>query len=632
MSFLSPAAFFLSLLLPVIIVMYLLKLRRQNQKVSSIFLWQQLVRDVEANAPWQKLRNNLIMILQLLFLVALIFALAEPFMYSKGSGGETMILIIDSSASMGATDSEPSRLEAAKKQARSFVEEAPEQTRITLIEAGSQTAVLVSASQDRRQVQQALSSIQVGAGESDMASALQLTAAITLRQPNTDIYIFSDGRFNLPDHLKLKGNLYYYPIGTESNNQGISNVQLQQNISGENNSLFVQVTNYGGEDVERSLEIYADDKLFDAVELQLNAYAQEIYLRDSVPTDVQTVSVKLTGEDFLPLDDQAWVVPQNLNPIEVLLVSSGNRFLEAAFGLLPNINLTVLSPEAYEQSGEYAPPMLTVFDSYVPPDDLFPTSALLFIAPTVNTSFFSITGMVDQPSPRRTDPDDPILEWIEVNEISIFDAVKMPLPDWSYLSISGVTETGEYPLLFYGSTQGQRVAVLAFQLQHSDLPLQIAFPLLVVNLTNWLAPNQFETNPNKSELATLSFSAPLTVRAVTVLTPNGEAIRYTPDENGLVLVNGAQPGVYQIHWGEDFSALAAVNFFSSAESDIKPAGNLDLGGISDSSEELVLDQSKRVFWRPIAFAGLVILVAEWLVYHRGTLAKIWLVLTRKEHA
>ena len=103
MNFLAPGAFFLGLLLPVIVAMYLLRLRRIEREVSSTFLWRKMVRDVEANAPWQKLRANLLMILQLLFLAALIFALARPFQWAEGAGGEAAIIVLDTSASMAAS-------------------------------------------------------------------------------------------------------------------------------------------------------------------------------------------------------------------------------------------------------------------------------------------------------------------------------------------------------------------------------------------------------------------------------------------------------------------------------------------------------------------------------------------------
>ena len=70
MSFLTPFALLSAAIIgPIIVAMYLLKLRREDRRVSSTFLWQRIVRDVEANAPWQKLRRNLLLLLQLLLLL-----------------------------------------------------------------------------------------------------------------------------------------------------------------------------------------------------------------------------------------------------------------------------------------------------------------------------------------------------------------------------------------------------------------------------------------------------------------------------------------------------------------------------------------------------------------------------------
>ena len=145
------------------------------------------------------------MILQLLFLASLVFALANPFLWTEGIGGNSMIIIIDTSASMAATDAEPSRIEAAKQQAQALSQEVPENTRITVIAAGENTEILVSASQDRKLTQQAINSISTPMGNSDLTTALQITSAITSRQPNTDIILLSDGNVTLPERLSIQG-------------------------------------------------------------------------------------------------------------------------------------------------------------------------------------------------------------------------------------------------------------------------------------------------------------------------------------------------------------------------------------------------------------------------------------------
>src|SRR3954451_7574430 len=177
MSILAPWALLLSLLAPVIVAMYLLKLRREEQTVSSTFLWRRMVRDVEANAPWQKLRRNLLLLLQILLLLALIFALARPYIFTTGITGPNLILIVDRSASMAATDAGGTRLDAAKNEALRLVDQLPDTGRATVIAFGGTMEVPASASSDRRELRAAINGIQLrNGGGSDLSQALSLAS------------------------------------------------------------------------------------------------------------------------------------------------------------------------------------------------------------------------------------------------------------------------------------------------------------------------------------------------------------------------------------------------------------------------------------------------------------------------
>src|SRR5262245_48968835 len=133
MAFLTPLALISALIVgPIIVAMYLLKLRREERRVSSTFLWKRVVRDVEANAPWQKLRRNILLLLQLLLLLLLALALARPFFRTTGIAGRNLIVIVDRSASMAATDVQPSRLDAAKQQAVRLIDQLPDGGRATI--------------------------------------------------------------------------------------------------------------------------------------------------------------------------------------------------------------------------------------------------------------------------------------------------------------------------------------------------------------------------------------------------------------------------------------------------------------------------------------------------------------------
>jgi hypothetical protein len=676
MHFLAPAAFALAALVPVIIAMYLLKLRRTEQVVSSVYLWRRMVRDVEANAPWQRLRRNLLLILQLLFLAALILSLARPFTWVEGAGGQALILILDTSASMAATDVVPTRLGAAKVQARRLADGLPDDARVTLIAAGDGAQVLVASSRDRRQIHRAIDGVRPGAGGSDLTAALELASAIAARQPEAEIVILSDGRVTLPERLALKGRTRYLPVGVSGDNQAISLLSLGPSSGSGSLTAFAQVANYGDVPAQRRLALYADGQLVNAYDLDIPPGDQRAVLAEDLPAEALVVEAQLTGQDVLPLDDRAWAVPRSAEPAAVTLVTEGNLFLETGLALLPGLEVTTIRPSALEEwkngrmEGKetnlptFQPSSLTILDAYVPltatastglSADL-PAGNLLFIAPPRSTGYFSVTGVVDQPVPRPVSAlsgaaggaDDPLLAHVNLAEVSVLEAVRMSLPPWARLVIAGDLATGTshaessgtVPLLFAGEVDGRRVAVLAFDLHRSDLPLQVAFPLLLANLTGWLAPGSGGDLPTQVVPgAAASLSLPPEVESATVTRPDGSTARLVPQGGRAVFADTAQLGVYGVAWtrpqpvdsaqdtpakGDEIEqASFAVNLFSPQESDVQPAEALPLMGEGEAGESERPQQARREWWRPLAFVALGLLTVEWLVYQRASLVRLW---------
>jgi hypothetical protein len=661
MNFLFPAAFALAALIPVIVAMYLLKLRRAEQVVSSVYLWRRMVRDVEANAPWQRLRRNLLLILQLLFLATLILALARPFRWAEGSSGQMLILVLDTSASMAASDVSPSRMGAAKAQARRLVDGLPEGARVTLISASDGAQVLAASSQDRRQVHLALDALQVGTGGSDLTAALTLASAIAADQAETEIAVLSDGRVTLPEQLALRGGLgaesgpvRYVPVGQSGDNQAISTLSLEPAPGGEGMTAFAQITNYGDVPAQRRLALYSDGQLVNAYDLKIEPGHQRAVVADALPPNTRVLEAQLADQDALALDDRAWTVARSLGPIPVTLVTDGNLFLETALSLLPGMEVTAVKPDDFEKgqrtggreddepavpagqpSSEKNQPMsdeggardtLIVLDAYVPITPTLPAGNLLFIAPPSSTEYFTVTGRVDLPVPRALDSDDPLLTHANLQEVSVLEAVRMPLPPWARPVILGEPSSpGEaVPLLFAGEVDGRRVAVLAFDLHRSDLPLQVAFPLLLANLTGWLAPGaEGNLPPQVSPGTAVALSLSPETESLTVTRPDGSTVRLIPERGETVFADTAQLGVYRMSWGEDQEARFAVNLFSPQESDVLPAETLPVLGTGEAGEGQRPQQARREWWRPLALVGLGLLVAEWFVYQRASLARLW---------
>src|SRR3954463_1139229 len=83
-----------AIFIPLLLILYFLKLRRREMTVPSTLLWKKAIQDLQVNAPFQRLRRNLLLLLQLLLLLLLLLALARPVAnFSPGAGKMTVILI-----------------------------------------------------------------------------------------------------------------------------------------------------------------------------------------------------------------------------------------------------------------------------------------------------------------------------------------------------------------------------------------------------------------------------------------------------------------------------------------------------------------------------------------------------------
>jgi hypothetical protein len=657
MTLLSPLALVLLALIPLIIALYLLKLRRQDRIVSSTYLWQRFVRDVEANAPWQKLRRNLLLLLQILFLLFLILALARPTIPTEGVIGQAVVFILDTSASMTATDggnNGQTRLDAAKAAARDLVANLPDNARVTLIAAaGGEVETLASASQDRRQVLEVLGAAQATALNSNLDPALTLAEAIIAREPGAEIVLLSDGVVQLPE--RLSAPVRFVPVGQSGTNQAISVLSVTPNRR-DALTVFVQVSNYSQQPAQRRLVLYVDGVPFIAFDLTVPPGGHVEQSLEDLPASAQTVEAALASDetDPLTLDDRAWAVVRSTEPVQATLITPGNFFLQTALSLLKDqqsgsgLELTVISPEDWQAASlpnnsqpsnlsTFQVSTLHIFDSTVP--DQLPPGNLLFIAPPAPVpGLFDVTGQATNPVPRLNQEDDPLLQNVDLASTQILTTTVLSPTTWSRTVVAAEISSNPpalIPLLLTGEVDGRRVAVLAFSLQQSDLPLRPAFPILMANLIHYLAPSPGAFIPAAlTPGEALSFSIPAQLERVWMTPPAGPDIVLPAQAGRVSLPPLPQPGLYAVTFESTDravnSAHFAVNFFDPLESAIAPRPELESTDPAGSGPALIpLPPAYQEWWRPLAFGALVLLVIEWLVYQRSAVFRYWAVLRRR---
>lgn len=268
MTLLTPllAGIIAAIAIPSLVILYFLKLRRRDLEVSTTLLWKKAIQDLQANAPFQRLRRNILLLLQLLALIAAIFALAQPQFKADTPLGSRSIILIDRSASMAATDGDPdkpdanlARLAAAKKAAIALVDSLREpglfeskgdggggdQAMVIAFDTGA--SVRQNFTTDKALLKAAIGSIEPTDAPSLIGEAFKLAKAYTGTQkfedqvredrgfvaaaPGAVIQLFSDGR--LPDAPKvntaLEDRVVYHAIGrADSANVGITGLQASR--------------------------------------------------------------------------------------------------------------------------------------------------------------------------------------------------------------------------------------------------------------------------------------------------------------------------------------------------------------------------------------------------------------------
>ena len=553
MPFATPLALLGLLFVPAVLAMYLLKLRREETLVPSTLLWSRLVADVEANAPWQRLRRSALLLLQLLLVAILALLAARPFLERPARLSGDVVLVVDTSASMAATDVVPNRLEAAKAAALATLKDLPTGGVVSVIAAERTARIVVNESRDLGRVRQALEAIHVTTSRGDLGDALELAGKLAARSTDAQVLVATDGALATTPTAKVPARITVLPVGRDRKNQAIVALAVRTAPSAVTRSVFVGVANLDLEPASRRLEVWGDGSLLEVRDLQLDAQARSDVVIDDVPRGVGTLELRLVGRDpavttapdQLAVDDHAWaVIPPDRTRL-VLVVGSGDPYLETALSYLPNVELFGVKPDEYGPATERKdgrPWDLVIFEGNLPAT--LPRSAILAIAPPSSSPLGEVAGTLKDPGIGSLNPDEPILRYVDLSTTHIAEAQKVTLPDWARNVIPG---PGGAPLLYSGTRSGLPTAVLAFEPRRSDLPLQVGFPILLANLTGELLGGSTVPAEAVDPGTPVNLTIPAGASGLTITAPDGTASELVPgtaDATTVTFADTSQPGIY----------------------------------------------------------------------------------------
>lgn len=612
MNFLAPMAFTFAATIPVVVLFYLLKRKRVVKLVSSTLLWQKFLAESQASSPFQKLRHNWLLVLQILMLLLAILALARPYFAAPSRQQRLLVFILDASASMQSVDASPSRFEAAREQALSWLDSLRSGDQVVVLEAGPTTRVKQSPTSSLTELRRALKDCRVTDGPTRLTDALKLAETLTRDLAKSEIHLFSDGIATGLNEFETKGlPLFFHKIGKRGANAGIVSLDVKAHPEDPaRRALYASVANYATNALETELELKFNDQVLEVRPLAAKPRETVSVVFSAQQAQDGVFSLRLAAKDDLAADNQAFVMSLLPRPVKVLLVSKGNRFLEKALRGAAHVELAtanaLLSP-----AREYD---LVVLDDVFPA--VWPTGNLLAIH-TYNTNWFTGGGPVGNPAIVAWKSTHPLLRWVNFDNVAISEAMGIQSNLWA----TPILEATQTPLILAGDYNRQRIVWIGFDVLQSTWPYRVSFPIFMANAVEWLNPAAAYASQLQVK-AGLPFRLTLTQPAdntpASVKPPDGPAQKLALENGATEVVIGdtSRQGIYHLKVGTNELAYC-VNLLDAAESDNAPRAELTLGGRGKVAAT-TLRRVNMEWWRWLAAAGLAVLLYEWWYYHRRT--------------
>jgi hypothetical protein len=636
-----------------VVVFYLLKLRRRRVAVPFGKLWEQVLMERQATSLLQRLRRIVSLLIQLALLWLLVTALADPREEDTNQRGRDFVVLVDTSASMRARDVArgDGRIGEARAWLRDAIDRLGPHDRMMIVQMDAQVVPLTPMIDERPVLREALAQLRATDTEADFPRALRLATDVLSEGREGHVVLLSDGvlgeaRDGLGPVDLGSARLHWVKIGHGGRNVAVSGFSVRRYpIDRSACEVFLDVRNTGSRD--------------ERVELTLVGDGQELMVRRmSVPRG-KSVSLTLPGQqaasrtlearlalvgeacdddgdcpggrcsgdrrcilgDDQPADDRAYALLPERRPVKVLAVTQGDLYLSAALLLDEYLDVTEMTVEQYtawlaEQAthggpqGE-APFEAVIFDGVAPPPP--PTGNLIYLgvegeAPPLAPLGEETGGIWFDSS--QSERNHPALRYVSFGDFEVYRAVRVePAPGDRVIARS----EERLPLVVVRQGEDRMTTMLTFALRHSDLALRMAWPVMLMNTLSWYVEQDsgFISShatgvpvhlrvPGEAARARVCGSAGCSDVAV----HEGEAVFVPP-----------RAGFYDVSTGEA-RLLVAANLTSPLESSIEPAERVEVRGrAADPPPELRAGVGGQVWlWLLMVAAALVLL--EWLSYHR----------------
>ena len=595
----------------VAVALYLLDRSRRRQVVSTLRFW------VTAEQPTVVARRRRIqqpwsLVLQLASMALLLLALAQLRFGSPETAGRDHVLLLETSAWMGARTGNRSLMDIARERARQYLRALPARDRVMLVRADALATPATAFEPDRRKLETAIEASQPGSTALNLDEALGFARRVQQQSGGRagEIAFVGAGRTtDLDASTELPRNLRVIQIPDAIENRGLRKIGMRRSASdGDVWEIFVSAHNYGikPHPVTISLDYGPPGEAGRVV-----VGSRRITLPPGADTEESfefrtraagILGISLTPHDAFPADDRATLELPQRAMLPITVYSDQPELLR------PLLDATPAVAAVYKKPSEYTPALkgLVILDRFAPPQR--PQTDSLWIDPPASGSPIPIVTTAEQAVLSRWDPNHPIAAGLrtkdyKLEKTSIFE----PAP-----SDARIAEVEAGPVIV-ARPGAPKIVVFGFHPELSGMRYELATPLLFANILRWFSPELFRrwelsgSSVGAVKVLLDQETAPANLR---VLTEDGTAVPFVVRDRSVHFFSGA-PGVVRVLAG-DREYINSLTLPAVGDKKWEPPAEVRRG----IPRRQPLAGTVSDLWPWLALAGGLGLLAEWLLFAR----------------
>ncbi len=561
----------------IIIALYFLKLRHRRVFVSSAILWRHVLDDQLTHSFREKLRKILSICLAVTIALLIAMSMARPEIESLTGKNERIVIVLDTSPTMNTRTADgKTRWQHAVDKARNLLDTGGPTTEFRIADTSGMTAAPFTT--DRSEAGRMIDQMTPSSTEPRFP-AVDAT--------DSQLYFVSDGVAVHDAPSSAKAVSVFEP----ASNVGITAFDIRSIPSTPlGYEAYLEVQNYG-QPVEVGITLGSGNGpgITRNVSLVTGGIFKEVFDLSRLAGGVVRATVR-AKDDALTIDDAAYAYLPVKRRTRTLLVTRGNRYLETLLKLDNYVDLVTVTPAAYREAADID---AYIFDRFAPPTA--PSRPALIIGTPAAPWLRASTGQVQKPEITTWSEDHPIMQFVPVHDLSIERASQIDAANLTVIAASKQT-----PLIV--ASEKPRWVMLTFDLDASDFPFHVGFPVFIENVLSWFNREQVALRHSPGIVA-------VPLAGGQVRTMDGKTVP-SQQQLGKTVFQTMDPGLYEITQG-DSRLHVAVNLANPKLSNVNASVFQDINAAAGPRYWL-----RRELWFYMLLAALILIAAEWFTFHR----------------